>query len=1246
MPQHQPAPAVIHSRTATVPDAGNPTGMEPVASESTLTHIVGIGASAGGLQALESFFEHFIPPPGMAFVVVQHLSPDFKSLMHELLARHTQMRTVCVDQDMRVEPQTIYLNTARQDLTLNHGVLQVSDFPDLPGMQIHRPIDHFLSSLAETAGEKAIAIILSGTGSDGELGVRRIKEHGGTVLVQDTASATFDGMPRSALATGVVDAVMSPEHMPRAILGSISPLIPSPTAEFAMDEDKIVTIAALLGQQCPIDIMPYRRTTLYRRIHRRMMLTDVNEIDAYIAILRSSAEERGMLVQDLLINVTRFFRDSEAYRVLEREVIPTLLDRIPEGETIRIWVTACSTGEEAYSIAMLLREQLDQRSMKTPVKIFATDVDQEALAMASSGCYPERIAEDLPAERLERFFVYRDTGYQVIRSLREMIIFAPHDLTQEPPFAQMELVSCRNCLIYLEPYTQQHVLSLLGYALRDQGYLWLGPSESIDPLSAYFQPVQRKWRLFRKIHPVPPPRAAQFTIPAFPTAALFSHTHDVPKKSGSRVSAPQIADPKPWSVYHNMVETYCPPALIVSDRGSVLWVVGEGAAYLKRPAGMFSTELLQVIIDDLVIPVSTALHRLRQGKTEVAYNSIRLPGDDGEQWIDLRVRRIMDDQHPGGLILITFERTAVVAESQADNGEVYDFNKLSSQHIRNIQEELEWTKANLQATIQELETSNEEYQATNEELKASNQELHSSNEELHSVNQELYTVNAEYQSKFNELMALHNDIDNLLRSTDIGTVFLDQKLRIRKFTSAATTFIPLLPQDIGRPLNHLALTFAAEHFLQDVEHVLNGGEPVERELQTQSGTWFTLRILPFVLDDGARTGAVLNFIDLTSIKEARCQAQATVHLLQSTLDTHPSQIAVLNCDGNIILVNDAWQHAAANDTVPGFFDVGENYLQLCDRISPDDWPEAPRIAAGICQMLRHERDAFDIEYAYHGSGAERWFKVQAKRLSGDGPPSVILTHEDTTERKHMKERAALHAHELAEANVLLAERNTELIEFTRAINHDLQEPLRQVVTFSQLLQQHLAGTLEQEAEESLGFVIGGAQRMLTLVQHLTDLAHVGQVEMKRAWSALDACVQEALKALGLRVAESGAEVMDEGLPEVMGDSAMLTQLYQNLIGNAIKFSAHRQPVIHLTAERQQEGWLLGVRDNGIGIDPVHAKIIFDPFKRLHGRSQYDGNGLGLAVCRRIVRRHGGEIWADLEVQQGAYFKFTLPDPLP
>ncbi len=628
---------------------------------------------------------------------------------------------------------------------------------------------------------------------------------------------------------------------------------------------------------------------------------------------------------------------------------------------------------------------------------------------------------------------------------------------------------------------------------------------------------------------------------------------------------------------------------------------------------------------------------------EVAYNSIRLPSKKSDQWIDLRVQRITDDQHPGGLILITFEQTTAVAEPQEDNSEVYDYNKLSSQHIRNIQEELEWTKANLQATIQELETSNEEYQATNEELKASNQELHSSNEELHSVNQELYTVNAEYQSKFNELMALHNDIDNLLRSADIGTIFLDQKLRIRKFTPSATVFVPLMPQDIGRPLNHLALTFADEHFLQDVDKVLHGGEKVERELQTQSGMWFTLRILPFVLDDGARTGAVLSFVDLTPVKEAEAQIQALQYFLQSTLDTHPSHVAVMDCDGTIVLVNATWQDVAINGTVPGFFDVGTNFLQMCDQAKPDHWPEAPRIAMGIRQLLRHECDLFDLDYSYHSSDEERWFKAQAKRLSGDGPPKVVLSHEDITDRKRMKDRATRHTHELAKANVLLAERNTELVEFTRAINHDLQEPLRQVVTFSQLLQQNLAGTLEQEAEESLEFVMKGGQRMLTLVQHLTDFAHVGQVEMKRESLALDTCVQEALKALGLRLGESGAEVIDEGLPRVLGDHAMLTQLYQNLIGNAIKFIGQAQPIIRLTAERQADGWTLGVRDNGIGIDPIHANDIFDPFKRLHGRGQYDGNGLGLAICRRIVRRHGGEIWAKLEVDQGAYIKFTLPD---
>ena len=665
-------------------------------------------------------------------------------------------------------------------------------------------------------------------------------------------------------------------------------------------------------------------------------------------------------------------------------------------------------------------------------------------------------------------------------------------------------------------------------------------------------------------------------------------------------SAPQIVDSKPWSVYHSMVEAYCPPALIVNDQGRVLWVVGEGAAYLKRPAGLFSTDLLQVIIDDLAIPVATALHGLRQGKLEVTYPHIRLPSEHHEQWIDLRVRRIADDQHPEGLILFAFEQTTAVAAPQEPHVEVDNATRRTSQHIRNLQEELEWTKANLQAAIQELDTRHE--------------------------------------------------IDHLLRCTDIGTIFLDHALCIRKFTPAATAFVPLMPQDLGRPLHHLALTFADEHFLNDVDKVLHGGEKIERELQTQSGTWFILRILPFVPnngpfvpDNGAGTGVVLSFVDLTPIKEAEAQMQASRRFLQSTLDTHPSHIAVMDCDGIIILVNAAWQHIAANGTVAGFFGVGTNYLQMCDQANLAHWREAPRIAAGLRQLLRHECNTFDLEYVHHTLGEERWFNMQAKRLSCDGPPNVVLVYEDMTERKRMKERATLHAHEMAEANVLLAERNTELVEFTRAINHDLQEPLRQVVTFSQLLQQHLAGTLEPEAEESLGFVMGGAQRMLTLMQHLTDFAHVSQVEMMREWSALDSCVQEALKMLERCIEESGAEVIDEGLPEVLGDRSMLTQLYQNLISNAIKFAGPMHPIIRLTAERQQGGWTLGVRDNGIGIDPLHAQHIFDPFKRLHGRSQYDGSGLGLAVCRRIVRRHGGNIWVELEVDQGAYFKFTLPD---
>lgn len=1185
MPQHLSEPDAGKHLTAASSDATHTAEAVSSQAVSALTHIVGIGASAGGLQALESFFEHLIPPPGMAFVIVQHLSPDFKSLMHELLARHTQMRIVCVDSDTPVEPQTIYLNAARQDLNLADGVLKVSEFPELPSMHVHRPIDHFLTSLAEAAGDKAIAIILSGTGNDGENGVRKIKECGGSVLVQDIASATFDGMPRSAIATGVVDTVMSPKHMPRAILGSIASLRLNAAAGLEIDEDNIATIVSLLGQDGAIDFTPYRRTTLYRRIHRRMLLTDIPEIDAYIDNLRTSADERHMLAQDLLINVTRFFRDHEAYAILERQVIPGLLERASDNKAIRIWVTACSTGEEAYSIAMILREQLDQRSLTIPVKIFATDVDQEALAIASNGCYPERIAEEVPPQRLERFFIRREGEYRVTRRLREMIIFAPHDLIQDPPFAQMELISCRNCLIYLESNTQQQILALLGYALRDKGYLWLGPSEAIDPLADYFQPLHRKWRLYQKTCPVPLPHAAPFGTLSRPAPNFYAAPPAGPQHLALSPARVPLTMPKPWSVYDEMVQAYCPPALVIDNQGNVLWVIGDGAAYLKRPTGLFSAELLQIIIDDLSIPVSTALHRIRQGKTEVAYDSIQLASEAGEKWINLRLRHISDDQHPGGLILVLFEENKLMPP-RGEHSEVYDANKLSSQHIRDLQNELQATQASLQATIRELETSNEKYQATNEELKASNQELHSSNEELHSVNQELYTVNAEYQSKIHELTSLHNDIDNLLRSTDIGTIFLDRNMCIRKFTPAVTTFVPLLPQDLGRPLNHLSLTFADERLLQDVKRVVQGGERVERELQTPSGDWFLLQIQPFLMDNGTGDGAILSFIDISDLERAQSAVKDSQLLLQATLDALPIFIAAIDRHGEIISINAAWQRfAIANGIDPQSVGVGTNYLQVCDTASPKYWEDAPRIAQAVRELLQGERDTCSIEYIWRSRKEEHWLRMQAIRFTGDGPTRVVVTHEDITERKRMEAKASRHAQEIAEANVLLAERNTELVEFTRAIHHDLQEPLRQVVTFSQLLQQSLGENLVSEVEESLGFVIGGTQRMLALVQNLTDFSLMGQADMKQEPIDLNLCVDDALKALGLRIEATAAEVIYGALPEVSGDRFMLTQLYQNFIGNAVKYVGQAPPVIHLTAEHQTDGWVLGVLDNGIGIDP-------------------------------------------------------------
>jgi chemotaxis methyl-accepting protein methylase/signal transduction histidine kinase/chemotaxis response regulator CheB len=819
--------------------------------------VIGIGASAGGLEALERLFKAMPADTGAAFVVIQHLSPDFKSLMDELLARHTSMRIHRVEDGMAVEPNSIYLMPPKKEMIISGGRLLLTDKD--PGQDLRLPIDHFFRSLAHDAGRRAIAIVLSGTGSDGSRGIRDVHEAGGLIIAQSEETAKFDGMPKSARDTGLVDCVLTPEQMPRAIADYQSMLV-SDVAELDGQPEwgrpvrGVEAIFKLLRDDYGIDFSHYKPNTVARRIERRLSLNHASDLDDYVQRLRSDAGELNSLYRDLLIGVTRFFRDREAFEHLERHVLPGLLAAKRANDEVRVWVAGCATGEEVYSLAILLHEQLQLLGRPLNVKIFATDVHRASLEVAGTGIYKEETLAEVTPSRLHRYFSKKPDGFQVVPELRQMIVFAQHNLIKDAPFTKLDLITCRNLLIYLQPHAQKKVLSLFHFGLRTGGVLFLGPSETPGELAPEFEGLDEHWKQYRKRRDVrlpPDLRLPLSTVPAHVRLAA-------PISGAGNLDAPLLG------AYDRLLEEFIPPGLLVTDRRQLVHAFGNAGQFLRYRDGRPSTDILDLLDGDLKLALAGALQRAAKDLAPVVYRGVRVRTAKGEELLKVAVKPILNRHSNLTHLFISLENLETPAAAAATATEM-SVDAASQEHVSSLESELRYTRENLQATIEELETSNEELQASNEELVASNEELQSTNEELHSVNEELYTVNAEYQKKIVELTEITDDMDNLLRSTDIGTIFLDRNLCIRKFTPQIGRAFDLLPHDIGRRIDAFSHNIAHPGLLDDVASVLATGTPVEKEVQDRHGNWFFLRTLPY----RSRTkleGVVVSLIDISLLK--------------------------------------------------------------------------------------------------------------------------------------------------------------------------------------------------------------------------------------------------------------------------------------------------------------------------------------------------------------------------------------------
>lgn len=868
------------------------------ADDFSPSHFVAIGASAGGLEAIESFFNNMIPQSRLAFIVVQHLSPDYKSLMVELLSKRTEMKVHRAENGMKVLAENVYLIPPKKNLTIFNGKLILQDKNQHEGINL--PIDIFLRSLAEDQAEKAIAIILSGTGSDGARGVRAIKENNGIVMVQEEKSAKFDGMPRAAISTGVIDYVLAPEKMPSQLLAYVAhPYISGEKrAETLLEDSNALTrLFAELRMRTKVDFTYYKPSTITRRIERRMSINQINDFDEYVRYLQSFPGEVSALHRELLIGVTSFFRDPEAMQELQDNVLPELCTNA-QGREIRCWISGCSSGEEAFTLAIMFKEAMEDLGINQDVKIFATDVDREATLKASTGVYPESIAADLSPRILGKYFYHIDEAYKVARNVREMVVFAQHNLVKDPPFTNIDLISCRNLLIYLQPVLQEKALESFNFSLNSGGILFLGNSETIGEMTDYFQPLHNRHRIYRsrgKHNPLRNPNIGSDTA-----EQRRGTTYDYPVRKHIRPDIDKdVSILRPY--LEALSESYFRLSMIINERMEVEHIIGNSEGLLSIPSGPMEYDITRLTSKDLSIPLATGIQKVLRSSQPLIYNNLHLQSLPEEHILSMRILPLPKRKGQESFVAVFIEEKEQI---RSENGEIldYDLSRDAQLRIKDLEQELQFARENLQATIEELETSNEELQATNEELMASNEELQSTNEELQSTNEELYTVNAEHQNKIIELTELSNDVDNLLSSSGIGTLIVDENLAIRKFSPEITHIFNILEKDIGRPFSHISHHIKSFDPVEAVMQVLADDTLLERDVQTKDGSWYLTRVIPYAVGPQTYSGIVLTFVDITELRIARANQLASEKSTRQISENIPLGLFIFAYDDEHLLM--------------------------------------------------------------------------------------------------------------------------------------------------------------------------------------------------------------------------------------------------------------------------------------------------------------------------------------------------------
>jgi two-component system CheB/CheR fusion protein len=1206
--------------------------------------VVGIGASAGGFQAVNTFLANMPADNGMAFVIVFHLDPTHESIADQMVQKSTRMPVLQVTKPVPIQPNHVYVISPAMDLSMSDGYLRVTEAPRRSGR--HVAIDNFFRDLAHAHKERAFCLVLSGRGSDGAVGISRVKEQGGVTLAQLPEDAEYDAMPRAAIETRMVDLVLPVAEMPQRLIElwqnarrivlptagdpEIETIEPDSEAAVIQAQKSLLNVLAQLRAATGHDFKHYKKATILRRLERRMQVTAQPNLAAYDAYLAEHPTENKALLEDLLIGVTNFFRDREAFETLERDIVPELVGAHAHAGAraeLRVWSAGCSTGEEAYSLAMVFTDQMHAENSGAKLQIFATDIDEHAIAKARAGFYPAAIMTDLPPSRLRLHLIKEGTSYRVRREIRERVLFAKHNVLSDPPFSDLDLVVCRNLLIYLDRDVQKEILRTFHFSLRQGGYLFLGSSESADLCNEFFVAVDKKNRIYRA-KDIPGKRRIRTTTSSVPVT--LPSPPRLQLASTGVISS--IAD-----IHNSAIVGSAPPSILVNEDAEILHLTEQAGQYLRYIGGELSRNLLTLIHPDLRLELRSLLFQFRDHEGPMRSRSIELNG----RAVPTSVRLMVSSHKQGDQVylLVTFEER-VSADDKRPNGSMDPAEK---HLVTALEHELHLTKLSLQDTIErsevsteELKASNEEMQAVNEELRSATEELETSKEELQSINEELLTVNQELKSKVDETAQVNDYLSNLITSTSIATVFVDRSMQIKWFTPKATEIFNLRQTDMGRSLYDITHRLDYGMLAEDATSVFESLAVVEREVVSADGRWYILRLLPYRSSEDHIDGTVLTFIDITHRRNAEEELRASEERVRLIAEnTHDHAIILLDETGVVT----HWYKGAelifgysCAEAVGRYFDFIFTAEDRLDNVPANE----------LAMAMTHGRGK-DERWHLRKDGSRFYCSGEVTQLRGETLRGYVKIAKDMTYQVLLQEHQSS---ELAHTQ----NANHQKDQFFAVMSHELRNPLNLIQLNADLIQRFPETKRHPRVAKATKAILGAVQSQTTLISDLLDVARVQTGKLNLSLESLD--LAGLLGDIHQILAEDGARDIQLLLPPsdqepilIEADRTRMEQVVWNLVTNAMKFTSV-DGTIRLVLSREQDSAVIRVVDTGQGLAPEYLSRVFELYGQADNHvatQQRQGLGIGLSLVKQLIEAQGGTVSVDSAgLGRGCTFSVRMP----